>query len=130
MQVLTDWENLTLEAGEERRNGKRVPLTFPIEISGFDRTARLFSERTKTIDISEAGCRFRLKKELAPGDVVALKLLSRRDDHDPPSKPLLFRVIWVRQGPDGWTVGALNLQQEKIWHVSFPPMHHPKPASI
>lgn len=129
METLTDWDILSQEVREERRKGKRVPLTFPIEVCGFDRAARMFSERTRTTDISEVGCRFRMKAELARGDVVAIKLVSRGNNHDSECKALLFRISWVRQDPDGWTVGALKLQQEKIWHVTFPPANQQKPAS-
>ncbi len=130
METLTEWEKLSREVQQERRKGKRVPLTFPIEISGFDRTARLFSERTKTTDISEVGCRFLAKKtRLAPGDVVAIKLLSRGDEQSSASKPLLFQIIWVQRELEGWTVGALKLQPENIWHVTFPPANQTKPAT-
>ena len=129
MGTWTDWDRLSQEVREERRKGKRVPLTFPIEVAGFDRTARMFSERTRTTDISEAGCRFQLKTEVARGDVVAVKLVGRQSEQDPTNKSLLFRIIWVRQDPDGWTVGALKLQQEKIWHVHFPPKNQQKPAT-
>ena len=129
MESLTDWELLSREVQRDRRKGKRVPLAFPIEVSGFDPTARLFTERTKTTDISEMGCRFRMKAEVSRGDVVAIKLLGRRDDDEPASKPLLFQVAWVRRDPEGWIVGALKLQPEKIWRVVFPQPNQPKPTA-
>jgi len=129
MEPLTDWDKLSQEAQQDRRRGKRVPLTFPIEVSGFDRTARLFSERTKTSDISEVGCRFQVKTPLSRGDVVAIKLLTRGNEQSPTSKALLFQIAWVQRDPDGWTVGALKLQPENIWHVAFPPTNQPKSAA-
>lgn len=129
MEAQTDWDKLSREVQQDRRRGKRVPLTFSIEVSGFDPTARLFSERTKTSDISEVGCRFRVKTPLSRGDVVAIKLLSRGNEQSPAGKPLLFQIVWVRHDPDGWTVGALKLQPENIWHVTFPPTNQPKSAA-
>lgn len=129
MEALTDWDKLSREVQQDRRKGKRVPLTFPIEVSYFDHTARLFSERTKTSDISEVGCRFQVKTPLSPGDVVAIKLFSRGNEQSPTNKALLFQIIWVRRDPDGWTVGALKLQPENIWHVSFPPTNQPQSAA-
>ncbi len=126
MPPQTDWELFSHEVMEDRRKGKRVTLTFPIEVSGFDRTGRLFSERTVTLDISEAGCRFHLKTQIERGDVVAVKLLSRRDLSLPPARPLLFQVIWIDREEDGWVAGALKLQPEDIWHMAFPPSNHPK----
>jgi hypothetical protein len=131
MSTLTEWDELSLEAQRDRREGKRVPLTFPIEVSGFDHTAHMFSERTKTTDISELGCRFQVKTEIARGDVVAIRLLSRCRDGVPGSKPLLFQIVWVQPDPEGegWIAGALKLQPENIWHVAFPPTNQPKPQT-
>jgi len=129
MEILTDWAELTKLAMEDRRKGKRVPLAFPIEVSGFDRTGRHFSEATKTSDISEAGCRFRIKAQLEPGEVVAIKLITRGNGLAPASKALLFQIVWVSRHPDCWEVGALKLQPENIWHMSFPPGKQSKPSS-
>lgn len=128
-ETQTDWEALSQEVGQERRKCKRVPLAFPIEVSGFDRTGRLFSECTTTRDVSDTGCRFQLKTQVQCGDVVAIKLLSRKKDQLPPSKPLLFQIAWVAAEADGWDAGALQLQQENIWHMAFPPSKRPKPSS-
>ena len=45
---LTDWNELVNEITVDRRSGKRLRLNFSIEITGFDRTGRFFTERTKT----------------------------------------------------------------------------------
>ncbi len=129
MENLTEWAELSKLAMQDRRKGKRVPLAFPIEVSGFDRTGRHFSEATKTCDISEAGCRFRIKAHLKPGDVVAIKLITRGNGLAPASKALLFQIAWVKPEADGWAVGALKLQPENMWHMSFPPRDLPKASS-
>lgn len=121
-----EWEELSQEAMQDRRKCRRVPLAFPIEVMGFDPTGRLFSEMTSTSDISETGCRFLLKTQVEPGAVVAIKLLSRRKDTFPPSKPLLFQIIWVAREADGCTVGAAQLQGENLWPMAFPPNKQPK----
>jgi len=124
----TEWEALSQEVMQDRRRCKRVPLAFPIEASGFNRMGRLFTECTTTSDISETGCRFQLKTQVSPGDVVAIKLSSRRN-HSPASKPLLFQVIWVAGEEEGWSVGALQLQRENLWHMAFPLSNQPKRSS-
>ena len=126
MESLTDWELLSREVMQDRRKGKRVCLTFPIEVSGFDRSGRLFSERTVTQDISEAGCRFRMKTKAERGDVVAIKLLSRRDGPGPLARPLLFQIMWIKREEEAWIAGALKLQPEDLWHMSFPPGNQSK----
>ncbi len=125
METLTDWELLSREVMQDRRKGKRVCLNFPIEVSGFDRSGRLFSERTVTQDISEAGCRFKLKTKAERGDVVAVKLLSRRERPGPPARPLLFQIVWIKRDAEAWIAGALKLQPEDLWHMDFPPGNHP-----
>lgn len=129
MENLTGWTELTKLVMEDRRKGKRVPLAFPIEVSGFDRNGRHFSETTKTFDISEAGCRFHIKERLEPCDVVAIKLITRGNGLAPASKALLFQIAWVKPETDGWMAGALKLQSENIWHMSFPPRDQPKASS-
>lgn len=129
MQAVTEWEQLSQEIHQDRRKGKRVPLTFPIEVSGFDPTARLFMERTVTTDVSEVGCRFQVKTQLSRGDVVAIKLLNRGSGPSTACKPLLFQIVWVRRDSEGWTAGALMLQPENIWHIDFPGATQPKPAA-
>ena len=120
MQEITDWESLIALAREERRSGRRVPLTFPIEVTGLDNSRRLFVERTVTLDVSEAGCRFRLKTPVVSGEVVAIRLLTRLDPDHEASRPLLFEIAWVEQASEGWTAGAKKLQPERMWQVHFP----------
>jgi hypothetical protein len=129
MKLLSDWQALSLEVREDRRQGKRVPLALPIEVSGFDRTARLFFERTMTLDVSEAGCRFQLKTPLERGDMVAIRLLSGQKDEPSAGKPVLFQIMWSIREPEGWTVGALRLQPENIWHVALPSSESPESST-
>lgn len=128
-EFMADREENTDDSCLERRRGKRVPLTFPVEVAGFDRVGRLFSERALTTDISEEGCRIRVRAPLERGDVVAIKLVSQPEGNHTANKPLLFQIAWVAREKEGWTVGALKLQPENIWHVAFPPQNRPKPSS-
>ena len=121
-----EWEALSLEAQEDRRKGKRVPHTYPVEVSGLDPAGRLFSERTVTTNVSETGCCFQVKTRLERGAVVAIKLLSRQKETPHPAKAVLFQIIWVAPDADGLTVGTLKLQQEQMWNLAFPPKNLPK----
>ena len=129
MGSITDWELWSQEAMTERRKCKRVPLAFPIEVCGFDRTGHLFSERTATYNISDSGCRFPIQTQLERGDVVAIRLLSRQSEPSAQSKALLFQVVWAAREADGWMVGTLQLQPDNIWHVAFPPRNPPNSSS-
>src|SRR5713226_2833225 len=117
----TDWEALSEEASQDRRKGKRIPLSYRIEVTGFDRAGRLFAEHTTTSNISEEGCRFVVKTPLQRGDVVAIKLMSREPSLPPQNRSLLFQVAWIAREQDGWAVGALKLQPENIWHTACHP---------
>ncbi len=122
MKNAIDWEELSLEASQDRRRERRIPLAFPVEVSGFDQNGRYFSEQTMTADISESGCRFHLKIQVHCGAVVALKVVSRGNSKALPDRPLLFQVARVKQegDGDGWVVGAVKLQPESLWCVAFP----------
>lgn len=108
------------DAGD-RRQGKRVVIAFPIEVSGFDAVGRIFREHSATADVSEQGCRFDLLRELKGGDVIAVQLVSPGKDRPEKSKPLLFEIVRVAPSAHGWTFGASKLQPENIWHLIFPP---------
>ncbi len=121
MGTLINWQELSAEVSRDRRKGKRLALVFPIVVSGLDSSWRFFTERTKTVDISETGCRFYLKARPKPGDVVAIRLVSPQDIRPNLEKQFLFEIAWVAPEGDAWVVGASKLQPENIWHMVFPP---------
>ena len=129
MKAETNWEELCAEANGDRRREKRVPLVFPIEVSGFDRRGLFFSERTVTTDVSESGCRFQLKTEVERGAVVAIKVVSRHANRPQPERPLLFKVARVTEESNVWTLGAAKLQPESLWCVAFPPQKQLTPVA-
>ncbi len=129
MSSPVDWEELSLEASQDRRRERRIPLAFSIEVSGFDQGGRFFTARTVTTDISESGCRFGLKVQVDRGAVVAMKLVNRESSRAFPERPLLFQVARVSQEGDGWVVGAVKLQPESLWCVAFPSADKP-PTSV
>lgn len=129
MGTFTDWETLSQEASQDRRRGKRVPLTYSIEVAGFDRSGRLFTERTSTWNVSEDGCGFRIKTPLQRGDVVAIKLVTRQRTDPAVNRSLLFQIAWIAQERDGWNAGAMKLQPESIWHAAFPRKERPRPST-
>lgn len=113
------WEELNSMIGEDRRKERRIPLTFPVEVNGFDRQGRYFSERTATTDVSEWGCRLQLVAEVEPGTVVALRIVSRAPDSGV-RRALLFQIVWVEWSDGLNAVGAAKLQSENIWNMAFP----------
>ena len=113
--------------GAERRQSKRLPFAFQIEISGRDSTGTEFHDRTLTTDISERGCRFDLLRQLNPGGFVKIRLVDQQASGSPQweDQPL-FEVVCVTPSEHGWSIGARQLQSKAPWPVTFP--HPKKPA--
>jgi hypothetical protein len=125
MDPATEWEALSREVSRDRRRGKRVNLRFVIEVSGFNRFGLLFAETTETDNISESGCRFKLKELASCGDVIAIKLLTHRGKEHGAGRAELFQIVWRGKEEGNWVVGALKLRDDKFWEVHFPPRNPP-----
>lgn len=113
------WEEWNALIGDDRRKERRIPIAFPVEVSGFDRRGQFFSERTATQDVSEWGCRLQLAAEVEPGTVVALRIPPRAGD-DVVRRALLFQIVWVEWEDGRYLVGAAKLGSEDLWHMGFP----------
>jgi hypothetical protein len=125
-QTTPDENSLSTPKPSDRRRSKRVPISFSIEVSGFDDLGCLFREFTVTNDVSERGCQFDMLREIKRGDVIAIQRVQRNGRRQQESKPLLFEVVWIDASNRGWSVGASKLQSENIWDVAFPPKNHVK----
>ncbi|MHB8755846.1 MAG: PilZ domain-containing protein [Candidatus Acidiferrales bacterium] len=124
-----NWEELGIQANQDRRQETRIPLSVPIEVTGFGADARFFSERTATIDISECGCSFPLKREVPRGSIVAVRvMLKEYAKENFAQRPFLYQIARAVPETNCWIVGAAKLQPESIWLVAFPKPSHPKHA--
>jgi hypothetical protein len=74
MEATVNWEELGIEANKDRRREVRIALAVPIEETGFDEAGGFFCDLTKTVDISESGCSFPLKRHLERGGIIAIKV--------------------------------------------------------
>ncbi|MGH9745578.1 MAG: hypothetical protein ACRD59_05645 [Candidatus Acidiferrales bacterium] len=106
-----------LEATRRPRREQRLARAFRLEVCGFNRFGRFFTERTLTSDVSDSGCQFCLRIEVERDSVVALRVLGRRNGHEIDSRPVLFQVERVEQQPRGWTLGVSKLQPVPVWVV-------------
>jgi PilZ domain len=104
----------------ERRRSKRIPLSFPIEVSGTDRTGRSFHDQAMTSDVSEQGCSFNLLREVAPGALLEIRIFNPRGESSHEGKPLTYQVVWIEPSPVGWVVGVAQLEPGNFWHINFP----------
>ncbi len=119
MDATVNWEELGIEANKDRRREARIALTIPIEVTGFDVNGKFFCAATKTVDISESGCSFRLPHRLERGGIIAIKV-AVKDRKKTEHRPFLYQIVRATQEGDHWIVGAAKLQPESVWFVAFP----------
>ena len=123
--VSSDLSTALAEFGSQRP--ERFALQLSIEVCGFDRCGRFFTERSETCDISDGGCKFYLRTELDREAVVALRVIERYDQRGNGAAPVLFQVANMERGSNGWTLGALKLRAEDSWPMRR--LHPPGVAS-
>src|SRR5579863_7602925 len=66
-------ESQIAEHPREPRREQRIASAFRIEVCGFNRYGRFFTERTLTSNISDGGCQLSLHVEVEKDSVVALE---------------------------------------------------------
>jgi len=101
------------EFGSQR--AERIASQLSIEVCGFDRCGRFFTERSETCDVSDAGCKFYLRTEVEREAVVALRVMDRSDPRGSVAAPVLFQVARMERGSSGWTLAAWKLRAEDSW---------------
>jgi DNA-binding Lrp family transcriptional regulator len=120
METTVNWEELGIEANRDRRREARIPLAIAIEVTGFDAQGKFFSDATKTVDVSERGCSFRLKRRVERGGIVAIKVTVKSRKQQSEQRPFLYQVARATADGEGWIIGAAKLQPESVWYVAFP----------
>lgn len=113
------WEERRASTGLDRRREQRLSLCFPIEVSGLDRQREFFSEKTSTDDISEHGCRFRIRRELLQNALVTVRLAKGVVIPDA-SVAVDYRIARIEKTAEGAVVGAAKSGPGNLWCVSFP----------
>jgi hypothetical protein len=108
-------ESQTAEIAREPRREQRIASIFRIEVCGFNRYGRFFTERTLTSNISDGGCQLSLRVEVEKNSVVALRVIKHRNGCELDSRPVLFQVERMVQQASGWTLGVSKLQPVPVW---------------
>jgi len=115
-----DWQQLGTVTTDDRRREDRVPLALTIEVCGFDCSLHFFTERTETFNVSDSGCQFRLRMEVAQETVVAIRVIHQSGSEELSSKSALFRIVRVLQESQAILVGAQKLQPHSLWNLGTP----------
>ncbi len=97
------------------RREQRIASAFRVEVCGFNRHGRFFTERTLTSNVSDSGCQFRLRIEVEEKSVVALRVIGHVHGCESDSRPTLFQVERIEPQANGWTLGVSKLQSVPVW---------------
>jgi hypothetical protein len=110
-----EYEELKIAANHDRRQHPRFAQKIAIEVCGFNRHGRFFSEKTTTSDVSLGGCRFDLRTDVEKESVLAIRVIQRRNGQEIDARPVLFQVNWYQAQADRYTFGASKLQPGGMW---------------
>jgi hypothetical protein len=99
-----------------------------IEVCGFDRCGRFFTERAETCDVSDDKCKFYLRTEVERDAIVALRVVSRNDRRGNDSAPALFQIARIERESGGWALGAVKLHAEVKRPTHKPASHGGAPS--
>jgi hypothetical protein len=108
-------ESQAAEVAREPRCEQRIASVLRIEVCGFNRFGRFFTERTLTSNISDGGCQLSLRVEVEKNSVVALRVIKHRNGCELDSRPVLFQVERMVPQASGWTLGVSKLQPVPVW---------------
>jgi hypothetical protein len=112
-----EWQQLGTVTTDDRRHEDRIPLALMIEVCGFDCALHFFTERTETRNVSDSGCQFRLRTEVAQETVVAIRVIHQSGADELNSKSALFRIVRVRLEAPAISVGAQKMQPHSLWSL-------------
>jgi hypothetical protein len=108
-------QSQTIEHAREPHREQRIASAFRVEVCGFNRYGRFFTERTLTSNISDGGCQLSLRVEVEKDSIVALRVIERRNGCELDSRPVLFQVERMVPQAAGWTLGVSKLQAVPVW---------------
>lgn len=97
-------------SASNRRREPRFSLTFPIEVSGFERSGRYFVERTSCCDVGEVSCAFRLGTDMVKDSVLAIRSFHWQNSSVLESMPVLFQVVRIENCPAQEDEGGPSMQ--------------------
>ena len=104
----------------ERRQGKRIPLSFHVEVSGIGRNGVPYCDHAAASDVSERGCQLNLTREVRIGDLLTLRVVRRKDASAEQEAPFLYQTVWVESSSGGWVAGLAELEPGNPWRITFP----------
>jgi hypothetical protein len=117
----TESELQATEHPREPRRERRITSAFRVEVCGFNRYGRFFTERTLTLNISDGGCQLSLQVEVEKDSILALRVIEHRNGCELNFRPALFQVERMVPQASGWTLGVSKLQPVPVWGAETAP---------
>lgn len=125
LQISHRWKRFGPIPGLEPVREERYLLQVSIEVCGFNLRGRFFTERSATSNVSDGGCKFSLRTQVAPDAIVALRVVSGHKNDGREKPPVLFQVVRVERDSNQWVVAAIKLQPDELWPATFTDSHAP-----
>ncbi|MFZ3331842.1 MAG: PilZ domain-containing protein [Candidatus Acidiferrales bacterium] len=125
LQISHRWRRFGPIPGFEPVREERYPIQVSIEVCGFNLRGRFFTERAETCNINEGGCKFRLRTQIAPDAIVALRVVAGHKLGGQDTSPMLFQVVRAERDSNQWVVGAIKLQSDELWPTTLADSHEP-----
>jgi hypothetical protein len=123
VQISHRWKRFAPIPGLEPAREERYSLRVAIEVCGFNLRGRFFAERSETSNVSDGGCKFALRTQIAPDAIVALRVLCGHNGSGRDQSPVYFQVVRVDRDSNQWMVGAIKLQSDELWLAAFADTH-------
>jgi PilZ domain len=109
-----------IQEPQERRHGKRIPLSFHVEISGISLDGSPYCDQATASDVSDRGCQINLKRQIKIGDMLTLRVVHQEDPTADQQARFLYRAVWVEGNDRSWAAGLAALEPGNPWRISFP----------
>jgi hypothetical protein len=105
---------------QERRRGRRVTLSFHVEVSGIGPNGVPYCDQASASDVSDRGCQLHLSREVKPGDLLTVRVIRANSSGHKSESPFLYQAVWVARSNSRWVAGLSALEPGYPWPVNFP----------
>ena len=105
---------------QDRRRGKRIPLSFKVEVSGIGLDGVPYCDQAAASEVSNRGCQIHLKREIKSGDMLTLRVIRENGATTDPEAPFLYQIVWARKNNGSWVAGLEALEPGNPWHITIP----------
>jgi PilZ domain len=104
----------------ERRVGKRITLSFHVEVSGIGRDGIPYWDQAVASDVSGRGCQIHLTRKVETGDTLTLRVVRQKGPAVDQEAPFRYQIAWVTANNGFWAAGLEALEPGNPWHMTFP----------